>query len=240
MAVPILVDDREPKYLADRLAQLGLAVGVSRLKFGDYAFWPHGLSVGIERKTISDLLGSMSDKRIVAQAHGMVEGYDLAILLREGSFRRSTRQTVQYFDVRHPEADKEGWVQTGWAWSSFSGMMFDLWLLGLIVWDCPVVGEAALDIATIVESLSKDEHRWIRERTRPDVMTADKQWRNNVWALCAFDGIGPETASDLLRGRTFAEVVSAASVDPTSLMVIRGFGKVRARHLGEEVNRRYG
>ena len=46
MAVPILVDDREPKYLADRLAQLGLAVGVSRLKFGDYAFWPHGLSVG--------------------------------------------------------------------------------------------------------------------------------------------------------------------------------------------------
>jgi ERCC4-type nuclease len=240
VSIPLLVDDREPAYIASRLTQYGYNVAVGRLHSADVQFFPHGLSVGIERSTISDLLGKMSDRRIVTQAHRLIEDYDLGILLREGSFRRGRSQHLEYHDSRHPLADKDGWVTTGWAWTSWQGMQFDLWLLGLIVWDCPTLGEAASDIAVIVESLSKDEHRWIKERTRPDIKTADAQYRNNVWALSAFNGIGPEVAQSLLRGRSFADVVALAANDPKALTSLKGFGPKRASSLHEEVSRKYG
>ena len=234
----VIVDDREPPRIAERLAALGLTVATSRLEAGDYQFFPHGLNVLIERKTISDLLGSLSDRRIVAQAHRMVASANLCILLREGAFRKGPTQMVEYYQPRHPEADGTGWVRTGWAWASFQGMMFDLKLMGLLVWDTYDLGEAANDIAIIVESLHKDEHRWIRERERPDIITADKQYRNAVWALCAFDGIGPKVATALLKGRNFYEVIDTAARQET--VGVDGFGKARAATLQEEVLRYYG
>ena len=236
----VLVDDREPPRIAERLAALGLTVSTTRLPHGDYQTFAHGLNVIIERKTISNLLGSMSDRQIVAQAHGMVDEADLAILLREGAFRRSITQQVEYHDPRHPQADQAGWVRTGWAWSSFQGMMFDLALMGILIWDTLDLGHAPEDIAIIVGSLHQDQHRWIRERQRPNVLTADKTYRNVVWALCAFNGIGPDTAHDLLMGRCYADVIAAASDDPDALTKINGFGKVRAKSLHEEVTTQYG
>ena len=236
----VIVDDREPPRIAERLEALGLTVAVSRLDAADFQFFPHGLNVLIERSTISDLLGKLSDRRIVAQAHKMVAAADLCILLREGAFRKGPTQMVEYHQPRHPEADHEGWVRTGWAWASFQGMMFDLKLMGLLVWDTYDLGEAANDIAIIVESLHKDEHRWIRERTRPDILTADRLYRNVVWALCAFDGIGPETATALLHGRSFAETVAVVADGSVDLKTVKGFGKTRAVSLREEVTRVYG
>lgn len=236
----VIVDDREPPRIAERLEGMGLTVAVSRLDAGDYQFFPHGLNVLIERKTISDLLGSLSDRRIVAQAHKMVASADLCILLREGAFRKGPTQMVEYHQPRHPDADRDGWVRTGWAWASFQGMMFDLKLMGLLVWDTYDLGEAANDIAIIVESLNRDEHKWMRDRTRPDVITADKMYRNVVWAGCAFDSIGPDTMHDLLLGRSYADVIHLAATDPMALTVTKGFGKVRAARLHEEVTRIYG
>ena len=237
----ILVDDREPPIIADQLRRLGLNVGVGRLDAGDFSFFPHGMNVGIERSTISDLLGKLASGRILNQAHKMVASYDVPILLREGPFRKGRSQHLEYHDPRHPDADREGWIRTGWAWSSFQGMMFDLKLLGLLFWDCYDLGGAAYDIATLVDSLSQDEHKWLRSRTRPNVITADKQYRNAVWAVSAFDGFGPDTATDLLRSHgCFAEVIELARNAPVVLTETSGFGKKRAEKLNEEVTRRYG
>lgn len=236
----VLIDDREPPRIGERLAALGLTVTTTRLPHGDYQTFPHGINVLIERKTISNLLGSMSDRQIVAQAHGMVDTADLAILLREGAFRRGITQQLEYHDPRHPDADSTGWVRTGWAWSSFQGMMFDLALMGILIWDTHDLGHAGDDIAVIVGSLHQDQHRWIRERQRPNVLTADKTYRNVVWALCAFNGIGPDTAHSLLMGRSFAEIIQVASEEPDDLTAINGFGRVRAKRLHEEVTTRYG
>lgn len=227
----VLVDDREPAWIAARLNAYGCNAVVSRLDAGDYAFWPHGLSVGIERKTISDLLSSIASKRLVSQAHKMIESYDLAILLREGNIRRSMGGMIEY---QHGT----NWVESGWAWSSYQGIMFDLWLMGFIVWDC--IGDIAQDIATIVHSLSKEEHKWIRERERPPVIAVSAQYRNAVWALCAFDSVGPETAENLLKGRTIADVIRLAADDPKTLTEVDGFGAKRATKLHEEVTRIYG
>ena len=240
MSIPLLVESREPPIIADQLSRLGLGVGIGRFDAGDIQFWPHGMTAGIERSTISDLLGKLASGRIIAQAHKMVAAYQIPIFMREGPFRKGRSQHLEYHDPRHPDADGEGWVRTGWAWSSFQGMMFDLRLLGLLFWDCYDLGAAAYDIAMIVESLSQEDHRWLRTRTRPPVLTADKPYRNVVWSLSAFEGIGPETASELLQGHTFAEVIRAADEEPTALLTTKGFGKKRADSLHAEVTRRYG
>ena len=179
----VIVDDREPPWMVDRLKALGVGVAVEHLDAGDYASFPHGLTVGIERSTMPDLLGKLTSNRIVDQAWKMVDAYNIPILLREGAWRRGVSQHLEYHDPRHPESDGSGWVTTGWAWSSFNGMMRDLGLMGLLVWDCPVLGGAPEEIATIVESLAKDEHNWVRGRKRPTVFTIDRQLRNNVSGL---------------------------------------------------------
>ena len=229
--VPVIVDDREPSWIPDRLNTYSCNAVVSRLDAGDYCFYPHGLSAAIERKTICDLLGSMASKRLVAQAHKMIDSYDIAILLREGQFRRSMGGSVEY-------QQGTNWVESGWAWSSFQGIMFDLWLMGFIVWDC--VQDVAQDIASIIHSLSKEEHKWIKERERPSVLTVSRQYRNAIWAGCAFDSIGPETMEALIKGRSFAEVIRLAADDPKALTAVAGFGPKRAAKLHEEVTNVYG
>ena len=229
----VIVDDREPPRIAERLAALGLTVATSRLDAGDYQTFPHGLNVIIERKTISDLLGSLSDRRLVAQAHKIVAAADIPILLREGAFRKGVTQMVEYLQPRHPDADATGWVRTGWAWASYQGMMFDLKLMGILIWDTYDLGSAGDDIAIIVESLHRDEHKWIKERERPSLLTADRQYRDNVWGLCAFPGIGPETAETLIKHYgSFAAAVDAVANSPTDVAAVKHDG----RRIGKKIN----
>ena len=199
----VVVDFREPENAAQRLQAYGLtAITTSTtggLVAGDYAFWPHRISSGIERKTISNLLQSMSDKQLVQQAHKMVDSYQLPWLLREGAFRRSPAGVVEYESPRDPRADTDGWVRSGWSWDSFQSIMLDIQLMGIRIMDCPVLGEYPIEIARLVINLSRDEHRWIKERQRPEVVTLDVQWRNDVWSLAAHTGIGPGVGEDLLR-----------------------------------------
>jgi len=238
----ILIDDREPAWIPGGLSDLGLIAVVDHMKFGDYAFYPHGLTVLIERKTITDLLSSISSKRLVAQAHGLVENSDIAFLLREGAFQRGVGGNLEFYYPKHPKARKDGWVESGWDWNSFNGIMLDLQMMGIRMLDCPVMGSVPEELARLVMSLSKDEHKWIKERTRPEVVTIDKQYRNAVWSLCAFDGIGPEIAEGLLK--SFGSVaalmeciVQDRGVGAVGWTTINGrkFGKKRAEKLREEV-----
>ena len=200
--------------------------------------------------TISNLLTSMSDRQLVGQAHKIIETADIGFLLREGPFRRSPAGAVEYFSPRDPRATHDGWVLSGWSWDSFQGMMIDLELLGMKFLDCPTVGEYPVEIARLVTNLCKDEHRWIRERQRPEVLDkdgmplVDKQWRNVIWSLSAHDGISTDTSEALLREWKNLYGVYDAAVNKTDELAKtnvakegkkhRSFGKIRAARLKEE------
>ena len=239
----IVVDDRQPTWHPGALSDLGLISVVDHMEFGDYSFYPHGLTALIEAKTISDLLGSMASKRLVAQAHGIVANSDIAFLLREGAFQRGIGGGLEYHSPRHPKARKDGWVESGWDWNSFNGIMLDLQMMGIRMLDCPVMGSVPEELARLVISLSKDEHKWIKERTRPEVVTIDKQYRNAVWSLCAFDGIGPEIAEGLLNEYdSISNLMSALNSETWGVKQVanttingRKFGLKRAEKLREEV-----
>ncbi len=107
----VIVDDRQPEYDVRRLKEYGLAAVQGRLESGDFEIFPHGMAVGIEVKTISELLQSMASKRLVDQLQRMVDTYQLSILLRRGEFRRDPTGKLAYRASTHPEADAEGWVR---------------------------------------------------------------------------------------------------------------------------------
>ena len=72
--------------------RLGLPAKVKYLAYGDFAFYGNGPSglvrVGIERKTISEMLGDKARRRFVGrQLPGMVRRYDYRFLVVEGSAR---------------------------------------------------------------------------------------------------------------------------------------------------------
>ena len=225
----VIVDSREPTHISSQLQSFGLTVVDDTLETGDYIFYPHGLKVAIERKRVDDLLNSLRDSRMVNQAHRLIDQFDTAILLIEGRYDRAINGVVTY------EVNNK-WVESGWSWDSFTGIMLDLKWMGLIVHQC-MSGDAAREIARIVGSLCKEEHSWIRSRERPAIITIDKAWRNVVWALCAFDGVGPEWAEAMLRRcGTFDRVLNLDTEMLAEVTSSSGkkFGLKRAEKLRKE------
>lgn len=80
--MPIFVDDREPEEVIKGLRRQNLAVEIHHNDSGDYVFG----EVAIERKTISDLIGSVCSKkhRLWDQLGTMKDTYQQPMLLVEG------------------------------------------------------------------------------------------------------------------------------------------------------------
>lgn len=89
----ILIDDRVgSRELEQPLKQFGVSVRVRRLEFGDVSFpgcGPGGPArIGIERKTVSDLLSCIADKRFSGhQLPGLLRFYDRVYVIVEGPYK---------------------------------------------------------------------------------------------------------------------------------------------------------
>ena len=80
-----IVDSNEPDLIKQELLKVGWEQ--SRLGSGDYMFFSIDFKkVGVERKTISDLLSGLGD-RVSVQLANMLSYYDFPILLIEGSWQ---------------------------------------------------------------------------------------------------------------------------------------------------------
>jgi ERCC4-type nuclease len=97
----ILVDDRiGSKELLPELRKLSLPAKISRLEFGDFALTGNGpkgeVMVGIERKTVTDLLGSLASGRLSArQLPGMVQTYPYRWIFVEGVWREGRDKRIE-------------------------------------------------------------------------------------------------------------------------------------------------
>jgi ERCC4-type nuclease len=88
----MVCDSREPKWLQRALTlALGEAqVEVRALPCADFLLTDKlGGQVGIERKTVGDLLGSLASPRLARQLEAMDRAYPVRILILEGSFALS-------------------------------------------------------------------------------------------------------------------------------------------------------
>ena len=80
----IVVDEREKASgVPDLLSELGVRVYFSKLEVADYVVSP---DVGVERKTVQDLVYSIYDSRLFYQAERLSSSYVRPYLLVEGDF----------------------------------------------------------------------------------------------------------------------------------------------------------
>ena len=89
-----IMDAAEPGEIRMKLYEVGWEQ--RKLLTGDYWFFTHDFKkVGIERKAISDLMGSLGD-RLTRQLENMLDHFDLNILLIEGSWQtvRPTQKLI--------------------------------------------------------------------------------------------------------------------------------------------------
>lgn len=78
----IIVDHREASSGTIReLARLGLEIEMQQLDVGDFILSER---VGVERKTVSDFLSSMIDRRLLEQAKYLAETFERPLLILEG------------------------------------------------------------------------------------------------------------------------------------------------------------
>ncbi|AWR97277.1 multidrug MFS transporter [Acidianus sulfidivorans JP7] len=81
----IYADDREKNSgIPDILRELGLTVIMQQLSVGDYVI---GDGIAIERKSVSDLVHSVFDKRFFDQISRLTSSYKISILLIEGDLQ---------------------------------------------------------------------------------------------------------------------------------------------------------
>lgn len=85
-----IVDTREPIEIREKLLEIGWQQ--KAMTSGDYFFYSHDFKkIGIERKTVDDLLTSIGD-RLARQLEQCFDFYDTTILIIEGSWKAVSEQ----------------------------------------------------------------------------------------------------------------------------------------------------
>ena len=184
----LVIDEREARSnsIARRglLARLGDDVVVEPLLSGDFASTDTPLTLGIEHKSISDFVHSLSSNRLDAQLSQLLDTYDVPVLLVDELPAPNPSGRITIYGSRH---------QVSYAW--VVGSIFGWALRGVI----PILVRAPSAVAPAVAALygvvGKAEHR---ERFEP------RRLLNNLRPLSLTErillqlpGIGPDRAAKL-------------------------------------------
>jgi Fanconi anemia group M protein len=211
------VDSREAstkngKKIIEIMNRLGAEIIVRKLDFGDFLV---GEDVAVERKTIHDLVGTLTQRFLFDQLFKMKEAYPQSILLIEGymgvlrKFRRIT-----------PEA--------------LNGALF-----ALIQCDIPIVPtidfkDTAIFLVTAAKQLLKEgrENAVIRHRPKANNMK-DKQ----LYVVTGLPRVGPVLAEKMLKKRGSVRKVFCSS--KKELMEVEGVGPLITSEIVEVLDAPY-
>ena len=169
----IIIDYREKKSLvASELIRLGLETEFRELKVADYLV----NGIAIERKTVSDVLSSMINKRLSRQLEE-IKQYENRLLVIEGTDEQEL----------YTEDNKEGMHA-----NSIRGQILSILLKHKI----PVLfTKDSEDTAKFIEILARKEEK--ESSLNVSKKTLNKEERMQ-FILEGFPGIGPKTAKKLL------------------------------------------
>lgn len=182
MLTGAFIDSREPEHI-QQLKFGGVPCVVTALEAGDlWASCADGELLVIERKTTSDLLGSIGDGRVFQQALKMRERSPWSYLVVTGYLQ--------------PTHDGKTFVQgkaTGWDWNAVQGALLDIQETGVQIVYC----EHDNGYEATVQRLARRSRagRVLNNTARPArVMTPGET------VLTSLPGIGLERAQDVLQG----------------------------------------
>ena len=186
----IEIDYREKNSLVvSELINLGLDVEIKELKVADYLV----NGTAIERKTVSDFISSMKNRRLIRQLEELQQ-YESKLLIVEGIDEQELYTDSEEIIGMHP--------------NSIRGFLLSI----LLNYKVPVIfTKNYMDTAKFISVLSKKE-------PREAPLNATKKFRSRKeqaqYILEGFPGIGPKTAKKLLKKfRTIKSIINAAEED---------------------------
>ena len=153
----VIVDSREPKSTDLKLQEVGFVVDRKALETGDFVWVSSkGEVVGVERKTASDFLQSLTDKqangrtRFQNQMGRMLTTYSQPVLLIEGKLS----PMPDGFTIAETR-------MTTWWWASVDNIFLSAQRSGILVAHCGR-GQVASRLVTLVQYFDKPQHTLIK------------------------------------------------------------------------------
>ncbi len=209
----VVVDTRENQNIVQHLQDFGSIVEIKQLQVGDYVCSER---VGIEKKTVSDFLGSIVNQRIFTQITDLKQSYERPVLMIEGN-----PELLNFERSVHPNAIR----------GVLSSIAIDqnvpiLWTAntkesaGMIHW-----------IARREQDDMKKELQ-IRAKTTP---FSDASHQEFIVA-------GLPNVSNVLSRRLLAKfktVKKVFSAKPEQLMKVDGIGEEKAKKIWDMLNKEY-
>lgn len=183
----ILADYREKNCMvASELISLGVSVEFKELKVADYLVQ----NVAIERKTVSDFIGSMVNRRLLRQLEELQQ-YPNRLLVIEGIDEQDLYTDSEERIGLHP--------------NSVRGFLLSI----LLRYKVPIIfTKNSEDTAKFIFLLARKEEREMSLHVSKKSLTPKEQVR---FILEGFPGIGPKTAKKLLeKFKTLKKIVNAS------------------------------
>lgn len=210
---------------------------VVELEFGDFAFagnGPHGTcKIGVERKTLKDLLNSMRTGRLAGhQLPGMLRAYDYCYLVVEGIYRGNPETGLLEHAVRG------GWREVRIASSGFMHAAVDNYLTSLEtqtpihIRNCATLHDTALFLVNLHQWFQKrwDSHQSCKVIYDPFPARALFQRTSLVRKIAAqLPGIGYTKSAGIEA--VFPAVVDMVVADEKDWAKLPGIDKVLSRRI---------
>jgi ERCC4-type nuclease len=213
-----MIDSREPSW-AQALTFGGAMKAITALECGDvWASTADGALVVVERKTGTDLLGSLSDERLWHQLTAMRAKSQWAYLVITGVLQPSGAGMV---------ITDRG--ESGWKWASVQGALIRAQECGVVV--VHAAGDG--DFESTVERLcarTRSPELVLKPVRTPTVLSAGEQ------ILASLPGIGLDKAQSLLSGMGTAawSLVDLTDIRTKTVRGLRG----EVKGIGDVTKRR--
>lgn len=177
----VQIDTREPETI-QAIDFEGSLCYPHVLEFGDvHITTPTGETILIERKTPSDLLGSIADNRIFKQVAGMKDITPYVYVVITGILYRSNNDKIQV-----------GGRETGWAWSSVQGALITIQELGATIVYCKNDAEFPKAVEMIA-TRKRDQEKVLAPTVKARGMSDGEHM------LSSLPGVGPQRAIDMMK-----------------------------------------
>ena len=204
----IIVDDRE-RMIARILHEKGYEIEVRRLEIGDFVIG----DVCIERKTISDFVNSIIDKRLFNQIRNMKEAYERQILIVEGESDIYSQRNV------HPNAIR----------GAIASIALDFNISMIRTKDMNETADMLISIDRRLSSEGKE----IELHKKKPISEEEEQ----IYIVSSLPGVGTMLARNLLK--KFKTIKNVFNSNIKELMKVEGIGKEKAKKIYNIINKEY-
>jgi Fanconi anemia group M protein len=215
----IIVDHRESKDIIKEIIKEEIEVEVKQLDIADFIIQTKDLNnniqnVGIERKTIQDLLNSIIDKRLINQIILLKENFDIPLVIIEGE------ENIYQIRDFHP--------------NSIRGIIATI----AIDFQIPIIStknyrDTVKYLALIANRLEKIRRPLTIIPKRKPMTNREKQ----QYLIESLPGVGPTIAKSLLKNfKNIKEIINASEEE---LQKVEKIGKKKSKELKDLFERSF-